>query len=71
MLDLDKDNLENLLENPFVAAIYKQTEPYMAEYLKLNPVEDLRRAGFEVVDVDQASRSHKVFVARKPVEVSA
>jgi ubiquinone/menaquinone biosynthesis C-methylase UbiE len=37
MLDLDKDNLEILLENPFVAAIYKQTEPYMAEFLKLDP----------------------------------
>jgi ubiquinone/menaquinone biosynthesis C-methylase UbiE len=35
MLDLDKENLENLLENPFVAAIYKQTEPYMGEFLKL------------------------------------
>ena len=37
MLDLDKDNLENLLENPFVAAVYKRTEPYMQEFLKLNP----------------------------------
>lgn len=37
MLDLDKNNLENLLENPFVAAIYKRTEPYMSEFLKLNP----------------------------------
>lgn len=38
MLDLDKDNLEILLENPFVAAIYKRTEPYMAEFLKLDPL---------------------------------
>ena len=37
MLDLDKNNLENLLENPFVAAIYKQTEPYFPEFLKLDP----------------------------------
>jgi ubiquinone/menaquinone biosynthesis C-methylase UbiE len=29
ILDLDKNNLEILLENPFVAAVYKQTEPYM------------------------------------------
>ena len=37
MLDLDKNNLEVLLENPFVAAIYKRTEPYMSEFLKLEP----------------------------------
>jgi hypothetical protein len=38
MMDLDKENLENLLDNPFVAAIYKRTEPYMGEFLKLNPI---------------------------------
>lgn len=42
MLDLDKERLENLLVNPFVAAIYKQTEPYMGEFLQLDPnVRDL------------------------------
>lgn len=41
MMDLDKENLENLLDNPFVAAIYKRTEPYMSEFLKLDPVADL------------------------------
>ena len=66
MLDLDKENLENLLENPFVAAIYKRTEPYMPEFLKLDPMTDLKKAGFEVVEVDKASRSHIVYVARKP-----
>jgi SAM-dependent methyltransferase len=66
MLDLDKENLENLLENPFVAAIYKRTEPYMPEFLKLDPMTDLKKAGFEVVEVDNASRSHIVYVARKP-----
>ena len=66
MLDLDKDNLEVLLGNPFVAAIYKQTEPYMGEFLQLNPQEDLVKAGFEITEVDNASRSHRVFVARKP-----
>jgi ubiquinone/menaquinone biosynthesis C-methylase UbiE len=66
MLDLDKENLENLLENPFVAAVYKQTEPYMGEFLKLDPKTDLPAAGFEVTQVDNASRSHRVYVARKP-----
>jgi len=66
LLDLDKGNLENLLENPFVAAIYKQTEPYMAEFLKLDPSESLQKAGFEITEIDNASRSHKVIVARKP-----
>merc|ERR1719498_798369 len=65
MLDLDKDNLENLLENPFVAAIYKQTEPYMAEFLSLSPKEDLEESGFEVTSIGQASRSHRVYVATK------
>lgn len=51
MLDLDKENLENLLENPFVAAIYKRTEPYMSEFLKLDPRRDLAEAGFTVVEV--------------------
>ena len=51
MLDLDKENLENLLENPFVAAIYKRTEPYMSEFLKLNPKTDLAEAGFTLVEV--------------------
>lgn len=37
MLDLDKNNLEVLLENPFVAAVYKRTEPYMSEFLALEP----------------------------------
>jgi len=69
MLDLDKENLEVLLANPFVAAIYKRTEPYMSEFFLLDPMRDLTAAGFEVVDVGQASRSHRVYVARKP-EVS-
>lgn len=67
ILDLDKDNLENLLTNPFVAAVYKRTEPYMAEFLALDPMVDLPAAGFEVTEVDNASRSHRVYVARKPV----
>ena len=67
MLDLDKENLENLLENPFVAAVYKQTEPYMSEFLNLDPRSALEEIGFEVTAVDQASRSHRVYVARKPV----
>lgn len=67
MLDLDKENLENLLENPFVAAVYKQTEPYMGEFLKLDPKVDLPDAGFEVTAVDNASRSHRVYVAKKPL----
>jgi len=71
MLDLDKENLENLLENPFVAAVYKQTEPYMGEFLKLNPRVDLPAAGFEVTQVDNASRSHRVYVARKPLSAAA
>ena len=66
MLDLDKENLENLLENPFVAAIYKQTEPYMSEFLKLDPRKDLASAGFVVTQEDNASRSHRVYVAQKP-----
>ena len=67
MLDLDKNNLENLLANPFVAAIYKQTEPYMAEFLALSPKEDLEESGFEVTSIGKASRSHTVYVARKPL----
>ena len=67
MLDLDKENLENLLENPFVAAVYKQTEPYMSEFLQLDPKKDLPAAGFEITAVDNASRSHRVYVARKPL----
>jgi ubiquinone/menaquinone biosynthesis C-methylase UbiE len=66
MLDLDKENLENLLTNPFVAAIYKRTEPYMGEFLKLDPKRDLEEIGFEVTAVGQASRSHRVYVAKKP-----
>jgi len=66
MLDLDKENLENLLENPFVAAIYKRTEPYFPEFLQLDPKKDLEEAGFLITEVDNASRSHKVYVARKP-----
>lgn len=66
MLDLDKDNLENLLANPFVAAIYKRTEPYMSEFFLLDPMRDLTAAGFEVTNVGSASKSHKVYVARKP-----
>jgi ubiquinone/menaquinone biosynthesis C-methylase UbiE len=66
MLDLDKENLEVLLENPFVAAIYKRTEPYMQEFLNLDPMKDLAEAGFVVTSVGQASRSHRVYVAQKP-----
>ena len=66
MLDLDKENLENLLENPFVAAVYKRTEPYMNEFLQLDPMGDLQAEGFVVTEVDNASRSHRVYVARKP-----
>lgn len=66
LLDLDKENLEVLLENPFVAAIYKRTEPYMSEFLSLDPPRDLAEIGFEMSMVDNASRSHRVFVATKP-----
>ena len=66
LLDLDKENLENLLVNPFVAAIYKQTEPYMGEFLQLSPKEDLESVGFRVTAVENASKSHRVFVAQKP-----
>jgi ubiquinone/menaquinone biosynthesis C-methylase UbiE len=52
MLDLDKENLGNVLKNPFVTAIYKHTEPYMSEFLKLDPMVDLKKAGFDVVEVD-------------------
>jgi ubiquinone/menaquinone biosynthesis C-methylase UbiE len=65
MLDLDKENLEVLLRNPFVAAIYKRTEPYMGEYIKLNTRKELEKLGFEISEVDNASRSHKVYVAKK------
>lgn len=68
MLDLDKNNLEVLLENPFVAAVYKRTEPYMAEFLTLEPTSDLKSVGFEIIEVDNASKSHRVFVARKPLD---
>lgn len=68
MLDLDKENLEVLLANPFVAAIYKRTEPYMGEFLKVNPSVDLPALGFEVTQVDNASRSHRVYVAKKPLD---
>lgn len=66
LLDLDKENLENLLVNPFVAAIYKQTEPYMSEFLQLMPKQDLESVGFKVTAVENASKSHRVFVAQKP-----
>ncbi len=65
LLDLDKHNLENLLVNPFVAAVYKRTEPYMNEFMRLDPYSDLVAVGFKVVEVDNASKSHKVFVAVK------
>ena len=71
MLDLDKENLENLLVNPFVAAVYKRTEPYMPEYLSLSPKQALEEAGFVVTAIDNASRSHKVYVAKKPVSATA
>lgn len=66
MLDLDKDNLEVLLENPFVAAIYKRTEPYMPEFLTVDPKRDLAEIGFKVTAIGQASKSHRVYVAQKP-----
>lgn len=66
ILDLDKENLEILLENPFVAAIYKRTEPYMSEFLTLDPKRDLTEIGFEITEIDNASKSHRVFVATKP-----
>ena len=70
ILDLDKDNMEMLLENPYAAAISKQTEPYMEEFLNLRPHAhaDLAETGFEVSAVGQASRSHRVYVARKPLD---
>jgi ubiquinone/menaquinone biosynthesis C-methylase UbiE len=67
VLDLDKENLEILLTNPFVAAIYAQTEPYMGEYLALNIKDSLVDAGFEMVEIRQSTPSHKAFIARKPV----
>ena len=48
-----------------------RTEPYMEEFLKLDPKTDLQEAGFVVTEVDQASRSHRVYVARKPELVEA
>lgn len=58
MMDLDKENLENLLDNPFVAAIYKRTEPYMGEFLKLDPIVDLA-----VVDMYAHMRDMCIYVS--------
>ena len=66
MMDLDKENLENLLSNPFVAAVYKRTEPYMGDFLSLDPQSALEEIGFEITSIGQASRSHRVYVALKP-----
>ena len=66
VLDLDKNNLESLLTNPFVAAVYRRTEPYMGDFVALSIANELKDAGFETATQGQASRSHKVFVARKP-----
>eukprot|EP00612_Vaucheria_litorea_P002044 CAMPEP_0171458132 /NCGR_PEP_ID=MMETSP0945-20130129/3935_1 /TAXON_ID=109269 /ORGANISM="Vaucheria litorea, Strain CCMP2940" /LENGTH=336 /DNA_ID=CAMNT_0011983883 /DNA_START=191 /DNA_END=1201 /DNA_ORIENTATION=- len=68
ILDLDKDNLEILLENPFVAAVYKQTEPYMSEYLSLNMPVALGEAGFELLEIRSSSPSHLALIARKPID---
>jgi len=65
IMDLDKDNLEILLTSPFVAAIYKQTEPYVNDFLALNMPEALQECGFTVEKVVQASKSHKAIIARK------
>jgi len=65
ILDLDRDNLEVLLTNPFVAAVYKQTEPYMPEYLALDIPAALEEAGLQLTQVVQASKSHKAFVCTK------
>ena len=66
ILDLDKHNLENLLSSAFVAAIYKQTEPYMGDYLKLDIAASLRDAGFTLLEVKNSSRSHVALIAVKP-----
>ncbi|CAM9897005.1 unnamed protein product [Ascophyllum nodosum] len=65
ILDLDKNNLAILLENPFVAAVYKQTEPYMPEYMKLDLNGALEDEGFELLEVRNTSPSHVAIVARK------
>lgn len=65
ILDLDKNNLAILLENPFVAAVYKQTEPYMPEYMNLNMNSALEEVGFELLEVRNTSPSHIAIVARK------
>ncbi|CAM9753765.1 unnamed protein product [Scytosiphon promiscuus] len=65
ILDLDKNNLAILLENPFVAAVYKQTEPYMPEYMNLNMNSAIEEAGFELLEVRNTSPSHIAIVARK------
>jgi len=38
----------------------------MSEFLSLDPPKDLAEVGFEIVEIDNASRSHRVFVATKP-----
>ncbi|CAN0446141.1 unnamed protein product, partial [Ectocarpus sp. 12 AP-2014] len=65
ILDLDKNNLAILLENPFVAAVYKQTEPYMPEYMNLDMNSALEEVGFELLEVRNTSPSHIAIVARK------
>lgn len=65
ILDLDKNNLAILLENPFVAAVYKQTEPYMPEYMNLDINAALEDEGFELLEVRNTSPSHVAVVARK------
>ncbi|KAG5181280.1 S-adenosyl-L-methionine-dependent methyltransferase [Tribonema minus] len=71
ILDLDKDNLEILLENPFVAAVYKQTEPYMAEYLSLDMPRALAAAGFDLLEIRSSTPSHLAIIARKPLPDAA
>lgn len=66
VLDVDQNNMESLLTNPLLAALFNRTEPYIGDYLTMNYSESLSRIGFEICELKNVCASHKAIIARKP-----
>jgi ubiquinone/menaquinone biosynthesis C-methylase UbiE len=66
ILDVDRNNMESVLTTPLLAAMFKRTEPYIADYLRMDYSESLSKVGFEVYEMTNLCASHKAIVAQKP-----
>lgn len=67
LMDMDplSEDFKKFASNPFAFAAFKSTEPWIQEYVRMDLVQQLRKVGFEDIQVMPNSARHRTVVAVK------